>query len=84
MSAGDSTLKKKNVLQLRRELKKLENQRATALRRFNRFMDGAWGDDPASPLPMKQEARRWYLRWKQLKQQVDETEEELISRYRPN
>jgi len=45
-------------------------------------MDGAWTDDPTAPLPLRQEARRWYLLWQQRKQEVDEVEEELISRYR--
>lgn len=78
----DSSLKKKNPKQLRAILKKREKQRATALRKFNSHMDGAWTDDPHSPLPLKDEARRWYRLWQQWKQEVDEVESELIGRYR--
>jgi len=73
----------KSIPKLRHELKKLERMRKKAFDRWHDSMNGAWGQDPQHPLPMKDDGRRHYRRYRELDAQIDGVREELIDLYRP-
>ena len=73
----------KSIPRLRNQLKGLERMRKKAFDRWQDWMDGAWGQDPRHPLPIKDEARRQYQRYRELDAQVAVIREELMDLYRP-
>lgn len=73
----------KSIPKLRNELLKLERMRKKAFDRWHDWMDGAWGQDPHDPLPMKDEARMEYRRYVDLQHQIDRVRAELFDHYRP-
>jgi len=69
--------------QLHNELRKLEEERADAFHKWHEWMDGAWGQDPRHPLPMKDAGREKYNRYVKLDQEVAMVRDELFGRFRP-
>jgi len=72
-----------DIPRLHRELRKLEKMRATAFNRWHEWMDGAWGQDPSHPLPMRQAGREMYKRYLDLDAEAAVVRNEMFSRFRP-